>query len=134
MTRVLVFGTFDGLHKGHESFLTQAKTLGNILIVCLARDSIVKEFKGKNPKKKEQERKNDLQESGLVDRVVLGDETLGKYSCIFNETPNIVAIGYDQTALKEHLTEWLRKSDQHVKIHVLQSFKPEIYKSSILNI
>ena len=54
----MVFGTFDGLHKGHISFFKQAKNLikNSFLIVSIARDKNVIKIKGKEPKLSENER------------------------------------------------------------------------------
>ena len=46
--KVMTFGTFDGVHQGHENLLTQAKKLGNELIVVVAQDATVLKLKGKN--------------------------------------------------------------------------------------
>ena len=43
--KVMVFGTFDIFHKGHENFLKQAKKLGDCLTVVVARDETVLKFK-----------------------------------------------------------------------------------------
>ncbi|MFH1181685.1 MAG: adenylyltransferase/cytidyltransferase family protein, partial [Candidatus Woesearchaeota archaeon] len=55
MATVMVFGTFDILHRGHEHFLRQAKKHGR-LIVVVARSSIVRKLKGKPPMFSERKR------------------------------------------------------------------------------
>lgn len=45
MKKVLAFGTFDGFHRGHLSFLEQAKSHGNYLIVVVARDKTAEKVK-----------------------------------------------------------------------------------------
>ena len=74
MIKVLVFGTFDGLHEGHKNLLTQAREFGDYVIAVIARDSTVLQNKGKTPKYDEQTRKKALEESGLVNEAVLGQE------------------------------------------------------------
>jgi rfaE bifunctional protein nucleotidyltransferase chain/domain len=44
--KIIVNGTFDILHKGHISLLEYAKSLGDILLVCIDSDRRVKELKG----------------------------------------------------------------------------------------
>ena len=45
--RIMVFGTFDGLHEGHLDFFKQARQLSKnpFLIVSIARDKNVKIIK-----------------------------------------------------------------------------------------
>ena len=40
--KVICFGTFDILHLGHVNFFKQAKSLGDELVVVIARDVNVK--------------------------------------------------------------------------------------------
>ena len=49
MEKIMVFGTFDGVHKGHINFFKQARVLSKnpYLIVSIARDKNVKKIKGK---------------------------------------------------------------------------------------
>ena len=45
---VLAGGCFDILHIGHVRFLSEAKKMGNYLVVLLENDEKVKKLKGKN--------------------------------------------------------------------------------------
>ena len=47
--RVLVGGVFDILHVGHIHFLSQAKALGDELIVIVAHDETVRRQKRREP-------------------------------------------------------------------------------------
>lgn len=131
-SNVVVFGTFDHLHKGHEHFLKTARQLGDTLIVCLAPENVIKLLKGKLPSQTFQERKKALLKLPYVDEVSKGDLELGAYSCLKSKNPSIIAIGYDQAALKEDLEEWLEKESKKIKVVVLPSFQPETYKTSLL--
>jgi cytidyltransferase-like protein len=42
---VMTFGTFDVFHPGHRFYLTEARKLGNRLIVIVALDSTVEKIK-----------------------------------------------------------------------------------------
>jgi rfaE bifunctional protein nucleotidyltransferase chain/domain len=44
---VFTNGCFDLIHKGHVSYLEQARKLGDVLIVALNADSTVRKLKGK---------------------------------------------------------------------------------------
>ncbi len=137
--KVLVFGTFDGLHEGHKDFFRQAKEYGDTLVVVVGRDSTIVKTKGRPPKFNEQERLKAVQESGLVNEARLGNqappgEKLDPYKVVEEIKPDIICLGYDQTFFADKLAEELPKRGLgHIKIERLQAFKPEIYKSSILN-
>jgi len=42
---VVVGGTFDHLHKGHEAFLTKAFDVANHVVLCITTDAYVRNFK-----------------------------------------------------------------------------------------
>ena len=62
--KVLVFGTFDGLHEGHLDLFRQAGELGKYVIAVVARDSTILKNKGKQPKFGEQERLEKVRQGG----------------------------------------------------------------------
>ena len=130
--KVLVFGAFDRLHPGHESFLRQARELGDHLTVALACDKIIEQLKGRGPVQNFNARKDALQTLAEVDEVVAGDNQLGQYSILQNDQYDIIALGYDQNKLKDDLERWFKTHDQNIAIKLLKPFKPEKYKSTIL--
>lgn len=130
MKKVIVFGTFDIFHKGHMSFLRQAKKHGDYLLVVIARDRIVKKVKGKLPRNTERERLKTIVISGLADKVVLG-HLRDMYATIKKYKPDVICLGYDQTAFVDKLEEKLLSMGmKNVKIIRLRSFRPDVYKSS----
>lgn len=42
MKKVLIFGSFDSLHKGHLNLFKQARKHGDKLIAVVARDETIK--------------------------------------------------------------------------------------------
>ena len=69
---VLTGGCFDILHIGHVRFLSEAKKMGNYLVVLIESDVKVKKLKGGNrPIFKQTERAEMLSALGCVDLVVL---------------------------------------------------------------
>lgn len=132
MTNVLVFGAFDGLHPGHAHFLAEAQLLGGELVVCLATDATIARLKGHAPRHGYAEREAALRLLPVVDRVVPGDDGEGKYSAILDAQPDVIAFGYDQQALHDDCVAWLDRNNLPMHTIVLQSFKPELYKSSLL--
>lgn len=130
--RILVFGTFDGIHKGHEALFKQARKYGDYLTVVVARDSTVQKVKNHLPKYNENERLKALKKCDLVDEARLGNEG-DPYKIIKEIKPDIICLGYDQNSFTEKLEEKLKEMGLNVEIKKLKAHKPKIYHSSILN-
>ncbi len=133
MKTVLVFGTFDGVHPGHDYFLHEAKALGDRLVVCIARDTIVEQLKGRAANRPEIERREGLAEVSSVDEVVYGDRELGSYAILDAVAPDVIALGYDQSELKKDLSQWLVAHNRDITLVDIPSHHPELYKSSLVN-
>ena len=140
MTKVLVFGTFDGLHEGHKNFFKQALRQAQgkpknrpYLIVVVGRDSTIVKTKGRLPKFNEQERLKAIQDSKLVSEARLGNEGSNPYKVIKEVMPDVICLGYDQTHFTEKLTEKIKEMGMNVQIKRLEPFEPEKYHSSLLN-
>jgi cytidyltransferase-like protein len=130
----MVFGTFDMLHEGHEDFFRQARALAPdpYLIVSIARDSAAARHRGFLPRKNEEERRALVGGHPLVDRVVLGDEE-GFIAHIKAESPDIIALGYDQAGeYVENLERKLAAAGMAPRIVRLAPYKPETFKTSKL--
>lgn len=128
MKKVLAFGTFDILHPGHEHALKEAKTYGDHLTVIVSRDATVCHVKGHEAFFKEKTRLKNLKNLKIADEVHLG--CLGnKYKVVDKADPDVIALGYDQKFFVDELQDAVKK---HVKIVRLKSYKPHIYKSSII--
>ena len=73
---VFTNGCFDILHAGHVSYLREARTLGDALIIGLNSDSSVRRIKGKKrPINPENERAEVLGALGFVDFVVIFEDS-----------------------------------------------------------
>jgi FAD synthetase len=132
-TRIMVFGTFDVLHKGHLNFFQQARRLAKnpSLIVSIARDANVKRIKGQAPMYNEKHRLRLVKTCPLVDKVVLGG--LKNYlTHIVKEKPEIIALGHDQNEYTKGLKVKLKKAGVKTRIIRLKPFKRKIYRSSII--
>jgi FAD synthetase len=132
MKKVMVFGTFDIFHRGHESFLQQARQQGDFLIAVMARDETVKKIKKRQPQNNINKRLLAVKNSQLADKVILGN--LGdKYTVIKKYRPDIICLGYDQKAYVDKLKDKLQEFGlKNTKIKKLKPFHPEKYKSSLL--
>lgn len=124
--RVVCAGTFDHLHLGHIDFLKQAKALGDELIVIVARDENVNRIKGIMPAHNESQRKEDVEKTGIPDKVVLGLNEKDIFIILEQLMPDIIALGYDQRVSEDAIRR--RLSD--CKVIRLKPFQPDKYKSS----
>ena len=130
----ILFGTFDIVHQGHLNLFKQARKKCNYLITVIARDKTVKTVKKKSPVNLEKSRLNKLKKYKVADKVVLGSLD-NKFAVIKKYKPDVVLLGYDQTAFTENLKTKLQELNlKNTKIIRLRPCKPEIYKTSkILN-
>lgn len=133
-TKIMIFGTFDGLHPGHLSLMKQARKLDKnpYLVVSIARDRNVFKIKKVKPILNEKKRAALLKKSKLVDQVVLSG-IKNHLPHILKIAPAIIALGYDQRAYVKNLKSDLKKCGLNVKIVRMKPFKPHIYKNALLN-
>lgn len=132
MKTVVVAGTFDFLHRGHISFLEQARKYGDHLVVIIARDSTVKKIKGRAPIHNEKERQILVKSISIVDRAVLGDPK-DPYEIIMRLRPQVICLGYDQThVFARGLTDALKRRHMKTRVVTLKPFQPKRLKSSRL--
>lgn len=129
MVKVLAFGTFDILHPGHLSYLKQAKELGEHLVVIIATDNNVEKIKGKKPVNDQEHRKELVEALKIVDEAFVGFED-DMMKSVEKVKPDIVALGYDQYGSEEGLKKKFEERNIKAKIVRLESYKPELYKSS----
>ncbi len=132
----MVFGTFDGVHKGHLDFFKQAKKLAqkSFLIVSVARDQNVLKIKGQLPIFNEKKRMALIKKYKIVDRVVLAGMK-NHIPHIIKARPAIIALGYDQKAYVRNLKKDLKNRDKKgilIKIVRLKPYKENIYKNKLL--
>lgn len=131
MKKVLVFGTFDRLHRGHINFLDQARRHGDYIIAVVTRDENVKEQKGHLPVERCSTRA--IKVRRFVDKVVVGEKDIS-YKLIKKIRPDIICIGYDQRPGITEARKILEKIGmEKVLVKKMKPYKPNIYKSSRLN-
>lgn len=128
---VMVFGTFDYLHAGHENLFSQARELGDEIIAVIARDKTVKVIKGFLPDHDEKIRLKNLEETAWANKVILGKEK-DKTIVIRDYRPDVIALGYDQFAFTYRLEKLLMDMKLDAEIVRLKPYRPDMYKSSII--
>ncbi|OGI68858.1 hypothetical protein A3A05_01770 [Candidatus Nomurabacteria bacterium RIFCSPLOWO2_01_FULL_41_12] len=133
-TRIMVFGTFDGLHEGHLDFFKQARKLArqSFLVVSVARDKNVFKIKNHFPHLNEKKRMILVKSCFLVDKAVLSG-IKNHIPHILKERPDIIALGYDQKAYVQNLKKDLKNKGLNVSIIRLRPYKEKIYKNHLLN-
>jgi len=128
---VMVFGTFDYLHAGHENLFIQSRKLGDEILAIIARDKTVRTIKGFTPDHNEKERLENLKATGWADKVILGDSK-DRLKALKIYRPDVIALGYDQFAFTFNLKKLLLDIKLDAEIVRLKPYRPDIYKSSLL--
>jgi cytidyltransferase-like protein len=129
---VLAGGVYDVLHLGHLAALTEAKSLGDVLVAVVATDITVEMLKGRKPLFPEEDRKALVEGLKPVDKAILGYEDVGMgYEQVLMEVmPDIVAFGYDQANLERSVREIIERKHLRIQLVKLSKYEHEKYLSS----
>src|SRR5882724_351386 len=101
-TLVFTNGVFDILHVGHVRYLSEARALGDALVVAINSDRSVRELKGTGrPLMKEDERAEILAALRAVDYVTTFDDVSPR-SLIARVLPDVLVKGGDYTLDQIH--------------------------------
>jgi len=132
---VMVWGTFDALHKGHIEFLRHAKSLvgeSGELYVIVVPDNIVQKNKGRFPYENEAKRKSNLEKLDCVDKVFIDSFEQNALVKIEKIRPDIFCFGYDQTTIwEDKLVKYLMKMGATTKVVRLRKYADGIHSSQI---
>jgi FAD synthetase len=128
---VMTGGAFDILHPGHIETLEQARALGDVLIVSVARDSTFERNKNRKPHHEELLRRKLVSSVRAVDASVLGSET-DIFETVLMLKPDIIALGYDQFHNEEKILQEVQRRGIEVKVVRLKSSVPDIKSSSLI--
>jgi FAD synthetase len=130
---VLASGVFDLLHLGHVKFLEEAKKAGGEnakLVVIVARDSTVKDTKGRKPIMPENQRRALVESLRVVDVAVLGIEDFDVGEVIERVKPDVVALGYDQVNMERRVREYVNRHRLNVDVVRVGKFENDDMNSS----
>lgn len=127
--RVMVFGTFDGLHAGHLFLFQQAKELASTLTVVVGRDQRIAQLKKRPPVHTEEERLMLVESISLVDKAILGYEN-DVYRVVSENQPDFILLGYDQTFFTDKLEEKIQEFCLNTKVVRAKKFLDGHHKSS----
>ena len=121
---VLATGVFDILHPGHLYYLTEARKLGDRLVVVVARDETAMKFK-RRPVVPEHLRLEMVQCLKPVDEAVLGDRD-DLYRVVETIRPDVIAIGHDQRHDPEKIRADLEKRGLRTEVVRLPCLKHDL--------
>ncbi len=107
MVRVMASGVFDIIHTGHISYLEQAKSHGDELIVVVACDNTVRRKKHE-PVTPEDMRVRIVGALKPVDGAVLGKDG-DIFDTVREIRPDVVVLGFDQNFNKDILSKELEE-------------------------
>jgi len=129
MKKVLCFGTFDILHKGHREFLIDAKEKGDFLIVIVIHDDAVYENKKSFPKNNQKIRALNLKKLGMADKIIgTSNNKDNNIKLIKKLNPNTIVLGYDQ---KSKFISLLKNEFKKTKFIKSKEFAGGIHTSKL---
>lgn len=129
---VMIGGAFEIIHPGHIHTIREAKKLGDVLVVVVARDKTVAKNKGRSPVTEENLRVELVSSIKNVDAAVLGGEG-SIYDTLERVRPDIVALGYDQRHNEDEIEREAEKRGLHVKVKRLNTPIPSVKTSRIVD-
>lgn len=108
MKKVITYGTYDLLHKGHINLLRRAKELGDYLIVGVTNDNFDRERGKLNVCNNVLERVEAVKATGLADKIIIEDYFGQKIDDIQKYNIDIFAIGSDWEGKFDYLNEYCK--------------------------
>jgi cytidyltransferase-like protein len=128
---VFIGGGFEVIHRGHLYTISKAKSLGDVLVVAVARDSTIRERKKREPISDENERMALLSSLRQVDSAILGIEG-NIYDTLEKVRPDLVALGYDQHHMESEIEREGKVRGIRLKVVRLGSPDPSLKTSALL--
>ncbi len=128
---VFIGGGFEVIHQGHLYTVDKAKSLGDVLVVAVARDSTIRRRKKRDPIANENQRVRLLSSLRQVDAAILGVEG-DIYRTLEKVRPDVVALGYDQYHLESDIKREGSNRGMTLKVVRLDSPYPQVKTSALL--
>lgn len=117
MKTVLATGVFEIIHPGHVTYLTEAKKLGDRLIVIVATDETARKKK-RHPVIPEEQRLAVVKALKPVDDAILGSRD-DFFQPIIELKPDVIALGPDQEIDETELEQELKA--RNIKARVVRT-------------
>jgi cytidyltransferase-like protein len=128
---VFIGGGFEVIHGGHLYTISKAKSLGDVLVVAVARDRTIRERKRREPISDENQRVVLLSSLRQVDVAILGVEG-NIYDTLEKVKPDVVALGYDQHHMESEIEKEGKARGIKLKVVRLDSPNPSLKTSALL--
>jgi FAD synthetase len=128
---VFIGGGFEIIHYGHVYTIEKAKSLGDVLVVSVARDSTIRRRKKRKPLLGERDRVRLLSSLREVDAAILGVHG-NIYVTLEKVGPDLVALGYDQYHLEKDVQKEAGDRGLKIKVVRLDSPYPKLKTSDLL--
>jgi FAD synthetase len=128
---VFIGGGFEIIHPGHLYTIEQAKKLGDVLVVVLARSSTIRRRKGREPVAQEPDRLALMSSLRPVDAAILG----GKgdiYETLEKVGPDVVALGYDQHHVENDIKREATRRGMRLRVVRLKVLDPDVKTTKIV--
>lgn len=106
MRKVITYGTFDLLHRGHVALLERAKSLGDYLIVGVTADQFDRERGKLSVVQSTIERVDAVRATGLADLVVIEEYEGQKIEDVKRYGVDVFTVGSDWAGHFDYLSEW----------------------------
>lgn len=108
MKKVITYGTYDLLHRGHIKLLERAKELGDYLIVGVTSEDFDKKRGKINVQQSLMERVKAIRETGLADEIIIEEYEGQKIDDICNYGIDIFTVGSDWVGKFDYLNEFCK--------------------------
>ena len=131
MKRVITYGTYDLLHKGHINLLRRAKALGDYLIVGVTNDSFDRERGKLNVRNNVLERVEAVRSTGFADKIIIEEYVGQKIDDIQKYDVDVFAVGSDWEGKFDYLKEfcdvvYLPRTEGISSTMIREKSKPEV--------
>ncbi len=128
---VMMGGAFEIIHPGHVDALSEAKRLGNTLVVVVATDESVEKNKGRPPVTSQALRVGLVSSIRQVDLALPGNKG-SIYEILLRFRTDVVALGYDQRHNGDEIVREAAMRGVNIRAARLGTQIPDLKTSKIL--